>query len=39
MTSQNASNLVTGNTLANETFELAQRQIQNQRKLMQMTQN
>ena len=34
MTSQNASQIVSGNAMASETFELAQRQIANQRKLM-----
>ena len=39
MTSHNASQIVSNNQMANETFELAQRQITNQRKLMQMSSN
>ena len=38
MASQNTTQVVTANVVANDTFELAQRQITNQRKLMQMTQ-
>ena len=37
MASQNTTQVVTANVVANDTFELAQRQITNQRKLMQMT--